>query len=219
MNRNNLKDSLTSVLSLMCDIMLLNILWLFCSLPIITIGPATCALFSCMLKIARDELGESTLKTFFRAFKENFKFGFFYGIIALAAAVIIVIDITYALAQEGTVRTVFLVVSGVAGAIWLTFTAYVFPLQARYENTFVNQIRNAFLIAACTPGRTLIMWAIYAIPVTLILVLPLEVVLQIGFLFLMCGMSLPAYFNCRILRKIFEKFVENEVNEENTQIE
>ncbi|WP_365941413.1 YesL family protein [uncultured Clostridium sp.] len=54
------------------DLFILNILWIFCSLPIVTIGAATTALYSINLKILNKE-EESLIKTFFKAFKENFK--------------------------------------------------------------------------------------------------------------------------------------------------
>ena len=205
--RNKLKESLGGFLTLLCDLMLLNILWLVCSLPIITVGPSTCALFACMLKISRDELGESTTRTFFRAFKDNFRNAFFYGLIGLAALFVLYVDISFAVAQEGIMRKVLLVSSGTAGAVVLIYLSFVFALQARYENSFKGQIKNAFLLAFCSPLKTLLMWIVYAIPVSLIIFLPFELVLRLGFLFLMFGISLPVYFNCKTLRNIFDKFV------------
>lgn len=209
MDRERLKSSLGSFLTLLCDLMLLNVLWLVCALPILTAGPSTSALFACMLKISRDELGESTFLSFFRAFKENFRNSFWYGLIAIAVAAIIYIDISFALTQTGLMRSVYLIASGCLIMIWLIFVSYVFALQARYENTFKLQIKNSFLIAFCAPGRTLLMWITYAIPIALLVLLPFETVLSVGFLFLMFVVSLPVYFNCRILRKIFDKFIKD----------
>lgn len=215
--RSKLKESLGSFLSLLCDLMVLNVLWLLCSVPVITVGPSTCALFSCMLKIARDELSDSTFKIFFKAFKENFRNAFFYGLIALAALFIVYVDFSFALSQTGTFRTVFLIVSGAASAALLVFVSYVFPLQARYENTFKGHLRNAFLLSCCSPVSTVFMWIIYAIPAALLLVLPFDLVLRVGFLFLMFGFSLPAYYNCKILRKIFDKFVKDNKNDQSAE--
>lgn len=213
MDREKLKSSLGSFLTLMCDLMLLNVLWLICSLPLITAGPSTCAMFACMLKIARDELGQPTFKTFFKAFRENFRNAFFYGLFVLAAAALVYTDFIFALAQEGAVKTVFLIVTGIVSAITLTFISYVFALQARYDNTFKGQIKNAFLLAFCAPGKTLLMWLIYALPAAMILLIPFETVAKIGFIFLMVGVSLPVYFNSRILRNIFDRLIKNEKEE------
>jgi len=215
--RNRLKESLGSFLSLLCDLMVLNVLWLLCSVPVVTIGPSTCALFACMLKISRDELSDSTFKTFFKAFKDNFRNAFFYGLIALAALFIVYVDFSFALSQTGTLRTVFLIVSGAASAALLVFVSYVFPLQARYENTFKGQLRNAFLLSFCSPASTILMWIVYAIPVVLLFFVPFNIVLRVGFLFLMFGFSLPAYYNCKTLRKIFDKFVKDNKNDQPTE--
>ena len=55
----------------MADLLILNFLTLFCSLPVITIGPALCGLYTVTLKVARDEPVE-TIRMFFAAFKKNF---------------------------------------------------------------------------------------------------------------------------------------------------
>ena len=54
MDRDKLKASFGRFMRAMADLLILNVLTLFCSLPIITIGPVLCALFSVTLKIARD---------------------------------------------------------------------------------------------------------------------------------------------------------------------
>ena len=47
----------------------LNILWFICSLPVVTIGASTTALFYVTLKMAKNEEGNITA-AFFRSFKE-----------------------------------------------------------------------------------------------------------------------------------------------------
>ena len=54
----------------MADLLILNFLTLFCSLPVITIGPALCGLYTVTLKVARDEPVE-TIRMFLAAFKKS----------------------------------------------------------------------------------------------------------------------------------------------------
>ena len=189
----------------MSDLLILNLLALFCCLPILTIGPVLCALYTVTLKIARNEAVE-TIKLFFSAFKANFKQGFIFGIIALFGAVVIFADGVYAFSIEGTAKIIFCVVTGIIAAIWLTYVCYVFALQARYENTVMGQIKNAFKLAFVSPVQTILMWLITAAPVALILFLPRDVVANIGWFFLIFGISLPIYGNSVILRNIFDRF-------------
>ena len=190
----------------MADLLILNLLWLLCSLPIFTIGPATCALYCVTLKIAQDEPVE-TLREFFSAFKTNFKPAFLLGILALFAAAVIYADAAYAFSLVGSFKIVFCIVTGIVCAIFLTYICYVFALQAKFENTLVTHIKNAFLLAFCAPGKTVLMWLILSIPILLIVLLPQYVVAYIGFLFILFGISLPVYCNSIILSKIFDRFI------------
>ena len=205
MDRDKLKASFGRFMRAMADLLLLNILTLLCSLPIITIGPSLCALFSITLKIARDEPVE-TIRGFFFALKKNFFQGMILGAIAVFAAVVIFADGVYAFSLTGTAKIVFCIVTGIIGAIWLIYVCYVFALQARFENDVRSQIKNAFLLAFVSPGKTVLMWVILAIPVLLFLYLPAYVVAHIGVIYLMFGVSLPAYCISRILRDIFDRF-------------
>ena len=66
----------------------LNLLWIVCSLPIITAGASTTALFYCTLKLHKD--GDiRVIYDFFRSFKQNFKQSTLIWILMLAAGVLI----------------------------------------------------------------------------------------------------------------------------------
>lgn len=208
-SKDRLKSSFRRFMFAMADLLMLNLLTLLCSLPIITIGPSLCALFSITLKIARDEPAE-TLREFFRAFKSNFRNGLILGLIALFAAAVIFADGVYAFSVEGAAKVLFCIVTGIVLAVWMTFVCYVFALQARYDNTVMAQIRNAFMLAFVSPGKTVLMWLILAAPVLLFLLLPQYVVVYIGVLWLLFGVSLPALGISAVLRDIFERFDEAE---------
>lgn len=205
MNKDQLKASFGRFMYGMSDLMILNLLVLFCSLPILTIGPVLCALYSVTLKLARNEAAD-ILRDFFSAFKNNFKNGFILGLIAFFAAVVIFADGVYAFSIEGAAKIFFCIITGIVGAVWLTYVCYVFALQARYENSVIGQIKNAFKLAFIAPVQTILMWIILAIPVLLILFLPRNVIASIGFLYIMFGVSVPVYCCSKILRRIFARF-------------
>ena len=68
----------------------LNILWLVCSLPIVTIGASTTALFYVTLKMAEDR-DDGLTRMFFKAFRENFKPATKLWLILLARGVLCLI--------------------------------------------------------------------------------------------------------------------------------
>ena len=69
----------------------LNILWLVCSLPIVTIGASTTALFYVTLKMAEDR-DDGLTRMFFKAFRENFKPATKLWLILLAVGCFLAVD-------------------------------------------------------------------------------------------------------------------------------
>ena len=53
------------------QMILLNFLWMVCSLPVITAGASTTALFYCTLKLHKDK-DISVIRDFFKSFRQNF---------------------------------------------------------------------------------------------------------------------------------------------------
>lgn len=204
-----LKSSIGRTLTALFDLMALNLMWLVCLLPVITAGPATVALFSVMLKVAREE-PVATFRAFFASFKCNLKQGILFGLAVLAAAAVIAVDFMYARSAEGFTQKLFFFVSGVLTILLLVFFTYMPALIARFENTFKGHFVNAFALAALNPFRTVLMWIVYAIPVALLVILPFEAVATVGWAYLILGFSLPAYVNARTLRTVFDRIEKKE---------
>ena len=201
--RQNLKASFWGGLRTLGDLMLLNWLWFFTSLPIITVGPASCAMYAVTLKLARGEHA-APVRDYFRAFRDNFKKGLVLGLIAIAFVLVAYVDFRFALEQTGLFNKLYIALAILIGSLGLTFIAYAFPLQAMFENSLKQQIKNAFALSISAPGKTLMMWLILVFPVAALL-LPQVVIAMLGFLYLIFGFSGPAYLNSRILRNIFDK--------------
>ena len=128
---STLKSSLKSFLSNLWDLILVNILWIVCSLPVITMGPATCAAYSVMLKTVDDET-VPTAREFFRAFKDNFVKGLLLGLIGLGMMLLIAADLWFAVNTGGDMGTGYFIISGILGVLFFIYIVYVFPLQARF---------------------------------------------------------------------------------------
>lgn len=202
--RDKLKSSFWGGLRTIGDLMILNWLWFFTSLPIITVGPATCAMYAVTLKLARGEHAH-TVKDFFRYFRENFKSAFLLGLLAIVMAIIAWGDYVFALGQTGPLQTVYLVLAVIILAALLTLGCYGFALQAMFENPLKRQIKNAFTLAFLSPGKTLMMWLISIFPWAALIVMPKVVIAMLGFLYLIFGFSGPVWLNSRLLRDVFDK--------------
>ena len=77
-----------------CDILILNVLWIVLSIPIVTIGASTTAVYYVTLKLVRDEEGP-TIRSFFKSFKENFKQSTAIWLILLAAGALTGFDLYF----------------------------------------------------------------------------------------------------------------------------
>lgn len=130
----------------------LNVLWLICSLPIVTIGASTTALYYTSFKIAKDE-GSYITTMFFRSFRQNFKQATVIWLIMLAAGLIIGADaiLLYRLraTSTGTAAVIWTLLLACIFACMIAYIivlAYIFPLLSIASNTTANMFKNAFLI-------------------------------------------------------------------------
>lgn len=206
MDRNsNLKNGLITFLTITGDLMALNILWFVCSLPIITIGPSTNALFTVTLKLTEGQ-PVSVLKTFFKAFKENFKQSLIVGAFSIFSIITIYCDVNYILAVEGVIQKLYIVIACIALAILFTTITYLNGLIARYNNTLKEHIINTFKLAFVNPIQTILMWLILLVPFFCVLFIQPIVLLYVGWFFILFLVSLPIFVCSIILNGVFKKF-------------
>lgn len=156
-------------LSKLADLMILNILFLICCIPIVTIGAALTAMSYVTLKMKDGEEGYVT-RTFFRSFRQNFKQSTIIWLILLLAAVIMFLDFQIIGAMEGGMAAAMKVLLGMGSLIWLMISLYVFPLQSRFYNSIKATFQNAVLLAIANFPRTFGMMAVViaAVVITLL---------------------------------------------------
>ena len=203
--KNKLASSLGLFLRRMFDLMVLNVLWLLCCLPVFTFGPASSALARVMITLVRGG-SEAVAKNFFIAFRRDFGRAVVLGLIGLAGLAIAVSDILFAVSLSGGMKILFLIVAVLVSSLVFSYLAYIFALHAFFENSIAGQIRNALSLAAASPMDTLAIWLCFAVPVAAILLLPRIVLVYIGFLYILFGVSCPAYFAAKHQAKVIARF-------------
>lgn len=187
------------------DIIILNLLWIICSIPIITIGAATTAVYYVTLKLARDEEG-SIVKGFFTSFKENFKQSTIIWIIMLVVGIPLGMDLYFFVLMRETFTQFQIWLTALVIVfvfIYLCVLIYVFPLQAKFYNPIRKTIGNCFwMLVRYFPYTVLLVMIDLSI-----IVLPLFVFSALRpFLFLF-GFPLMAFANSYILVKIFDRTI------------
>lgn len=146
----------------------LNLLWIVCSLPIVTIGAATTALYYVTLKIADDTEGDITMQ-FVRSFRDNFRQATVIWLILVALGLVLGTDI-YVLnglrnsstGAAAILWTLMLALVIAACIVYVIVALFVFPLLARVENTTPAMFRNALLIGMRYLNCTILVFAIHA---------------------------------------------------------
>lgn len=143
------------------EIVKLNFFWLVFSLPVVTIGASTTAAFSVGLKMADGSEGY-IFKAFLEAFKENWKKGIPLGLLNLLIAYAAYLDFELFNKIEGN-PIICLMMGILAAVIGVTGFMYAYALLARYENSFINTMKNSFEIYTRYFGRSVAMTLIVAL--------------------------------------------------------
>ena len=201
----NITDNVvTRALSRICDFVILNILWLVCSIPIVTIGASTTALYSVMQKIVRNEEGYIA-RSFFKAFKQNFKQATIVWLLIAALGLILSVDLNMARSLEGTIRIVFLVIFGFFRFWLFALFLYVFPLLARYENSTKATLKNAVILSIAKLPFTFLMMVVVVVPVAASLLTVRTILLSVP-IWMGIGVSIVTWLNAYILKRVFKIF-------------
>ncbi len=192
----NLDSPVMRVLTAIVDLVILDLLWFVTSLPIFTIGASTSAMHYMCFKILKNEEGP-IFKSYFKAFKDNFKKGTIIWLVVLVVGVFLVFDlqaITSLTDSGSVVNIIMFVVFFLIALMWALIAIYVFPLQSRFENTSKKTILNALLMGISHPGKTIFMVLVDA-GLLLIALWYVPVIVPVG----------PVLFNCLVLGPVFTK--------------
>lgn len=150
-------------LSRFWDMLKLNAIWLLFSLPIVTMGAATVAAFSVTLKMV-DENEGYIFRSFWKAFKENWKKGSIIGLINLFFIYALYLD--FELFNKIKGNPIYFVIFGIIGiAVCIGSFLYAYALTARYENTILNTLKNSMDISVKYFVRTLIVVVVVAVEI------------------------------------------------------
>lgn len=178
----------------------LNFLFILCCIPIVTIGPAVAALYQVTLRESRGEHGY-IFRTFFRYFKEMFMQSIFTFILGTAVVLLLLFNIIFWNNLSSAFSDIIVVLLVILLFLVSCTVIYVFPLMARFKNSFGNTIKNSFLIAVTNLKTTIGLLLIHAITVGILMIFPPGKVFM-----LLVGFSFIAYCNSYLLNKAFKQY-------------
>ena len=178
------------------DFLLLNICYVICCLPIVTIGPAKAALYAAQFSFL--ENADGSIKIFFKNFKNGFRQAFLPGLMMVAALGLLCYNIFLVLANGPAGKGVILVLFAVIMVIFGLINSQIFHVMAKFNCTFRQIIGNALLLAVSHPLRSLIILALQLAPY-LMAYYATDAFLKIMPIWLLIYFSLTAYFCVRLM--------------------
>lgn len=130
------------------NLCIVSVMWLLCSLPVITIGAATTALFGYTLKLTHDEEGY-VVRTFIRGFRENFVRSTVLWLGVLAAGSVLLLDLYYCqfLGISAGILMGLRIAFGSLSILYLLTAVYLFPLTSYVRVSLKHTIIHSFIMA------------------------------------------------------------------------
>lgn len=189
------------------DLVILNILFLICCVPVITIGAATTAMYSVTKKMAEDKEGY-IFKSYFKAFRENFRQSTVMWLILLICAGVLSADfyVCNNFMKKGLAQTFAKGFLLLALFVLIFVFLYSLTLQCTFENTIKNTMKNALLISLGHAPWSILM-AVLALS-------PFIALLYFGEYFgtellvmLLIWFSGTAYTNSFVLNRIYKRYM------------
>lgn len=197
-------------LSLLTDLIFLNILWFVCSLPLVTVGASTTACYYVGMRMTRGDY--SVAKDFFRSFRQNFKQATILWMILVLLGAFLYFDFCFMEAGTFPGQSVVKVILLALSALTIFVALYAFPLLAQFENKLKATVKNAMMLALKHFFRSITMAALYALIIDMFIFYP-AFVLKTAIIWLLYAVSGPVYLCCRTLKPVFAPYLTEVENE------
>lgn len=187
-------------------LILLNLLWIITCIPVITIGPATTALYYSVLKMHKGN-ASSALRDYFTSFKQNFRQSSIAGVLLSAAGVLLYLEYRFLTSMEGGVSVILSYVILAVFVLWYILVIYLFPVISAFSNKLGTLAGHACFFAFRHILYLLATLAVSYFPMHFTLVDATLFPLYL-FFWLSIGFSLTAYLNGWFFYRLFKPHLE-----------
>jgi len=201
----SLDSKFMQTLTRVTDLILLNICFLITCLPVFTIGAANAALYTLCFRMLRDEEG-GIVKSYFRAFRENFKQGTALWLLELFVLLPGIYYFNTLYHMEGILRFAFIPVLGIL-FVAVFMGSYAFPWISQFRNKTAQVLSNSLILSITYLPRTLFLAMTNLLPWALLLWQG-ELFVKVSFLWLALYFAAAAYMNAAMLLKVFKPYRE-----------
>lgn len=210
----NLDSPFFQFMEKVADFFIVNVLTVLLFIPVITGGAAITSAYKIMQNMLTQN-DQPIFKTYFKTFAAEFKQSTIVWLLTLLVLALLVGNLFLVYINfSGHLGFFLYILLGVASIVFLGAATFAFPMIARYENTLKQHLRNALLLAIAHLPRTVIILALYAIPVALA-IFNVGAFLNLSIIWILIGVSITVYLASKIIQPIFQKL--EAAAEENTE--
>lgn len=199
-------------MSRLADLMLLNICFLISCLPLVTVGAARTALFDVLFRLGTEKEPAGTVKSYFRAFRENFKQATLLWLLLVLFGGTAAANTYVFYLMPGSIRWAF-VLFALLFVLVLLLAGYAFPLASQFSNGPFSTLKNALVLSLGYLPRSIAIAVMDLLPFILLLT-NIMTFFYAGFIWIFLYFSSAAYFDTLLLKKVFAPFLAQEPDEE-----
>lgn len=169
--------------------LILNVLWFFLALPLLTLFPATAALYGAMRDFTlKRNIG--VFQSFFLHFKAYFKQSFLYGLIWTVIVIAFFANILMMNESPSAMDSMILIMLTLLGIILSFISVYLFPVLVHFQLSFRDTLKKALILSFKNAPIALLCILLFLAMVVLVLYVPVSVVFVFSgtayFIFLLC---------------------------------
>lgn len=192
------------------DLLMLNFFFLITSLPVFTIGASVTALYTVCFRLGTDR-ESGVIRSYFRAFRDNFKQGTILWLIVLLCGVTALMNTLVFYAMSGMLRYAFVLFAILFVLVLLT-AGYLFPLLSQFSNDIPSTLKNALILSMGYLPRSVVIAGLNVFPFVL-MGFNLYAFLKAGFVWAALYFSAAAYANTLLLKKVFAPYMPKDEEE------
>lgn len=169
----------------------LSILWLICSLPVVSFGPATMAAYHAGVKVIRRGRGK-LLPTFFRSFRDNWKHGAVVGsgVVLLAAVLVFCVRFASVMAVDSRIWRVLAYIYFLLLILLGIFATFVFPIFSRFCMPLLAGLKLSCALTLRHFFTALTCFLVWFLGAKIVLWLPAMLLIVPAACFLVCSLVL-----------------------------
>ena len=194
--KNSGKNSFLSWLNILGQLVIASIVWVVCSLPVVTLGASSCALYYAVVKALRRDRG-SLLPCFFSAFKNNFGQCLMVNMLYLTLfAIPAYFAIPHLLSIEQGLSGSFYVIVGIVFLLALPLSV-TYPVISRFYHKGGQLVRFLLMITGRHPMVCISSVLMLAAGIVIVMSNAASLIFVPGII---------AYVQALMLENVFEKY-------------